>query len=215
MARPVPLKDESKRTTVAVLAVGGAVVLGLLGVGAMVALRQPPPASPALAATSAVTPSPAEPKRLEPSQLLAEAKKQALVWHPDAVLVSVDISRVDARGVRPDGSIEVVYARPATSRFTGGADTRAERLVLRAQGQSGALEKSEQRAGKARVVPEPNCAFEDAWSAAQRAGAASDGSLKLRYVWSEKHARPVWEVQGSDGDVQRRLDGVGCSILTR
>jgi hypothetical protein len=37
----------------------------------------------------------------------------------------------------------------------------------------------------------------------------------MRYAWSEKQGRPVWEVVTSEGQVQRRLDGVSCSILTR
>jgi hypothetical protein len=39
--------------------------------------------------------------------------------------------------------------------------------------------------------------------------------LGLRYSWSEKQARPIWEVVSGDGQVLRRLDGVSCSILTR
>src|SRR5258705_9506836 len=41
MARPLPLKDDSARTTIAVLAVGGFVVLGLVAAGVMIWLRQP------------------------------------------------------------------------------------------------------------------------------------------------------------------------------
>lgn len=213
-ARPVPHRDRSQQTTLAVLAVGGVVVLGLLALGAVIALRGPalddPP--PAAAATNSA-PISAEPARLEPSSLFAGAKRQALTWHEDAVLVSVEVSRLDARGVAPGAIVEFTYARPNGQRFTGGAETGAERLILRTS--DGAFVKNEGRAGKAQVAPEPNCLFEDAWSAAQRAGAAPESDLRLRYSWSEKHARPVWEVQNQNGSVQRRLDGVSCSILTR
>lgn len=215
MARPVPLKDASKRATVAVLAVGGVVVLGLVVAGAVIALRDPNgnvAARPTAALTPAVLPS-AEPARLEVSSLFAEAKRQASAWHRDAVLVSVGVSGVDARGVTADGVVEFAYARPSGPRFTGGAETGSERLVLRSGG--GGLSRSEERSGKAHVAPEPNCLFEDAWGAAQRAGAAADGKLRLRYGWSDKHARPVWEVLNADGEMLRRLDGVSCSILTR
>jgi hypothetical protein len=37
----------------------------------------------------------------------------------------------------------------------------------------------------------------------------------MRYQWSDKHGRPVWELLGGSGEVLRRLDGVSCSILTR
>jgi hypothetical protein len=215
MARPVPPKDDSKRTTVAVLAVGGVIVLGLVVAGAVIALRAPSAgvaAKPTAALAPAALPS-AEPARLEVSSLFAEAKRQASAWHHDAVLVSVGVSHVDALGVAPDGSVEFAYARPSGQRFTGGAETGSERLVLRSSG--GGLSKSEERGGKARVAPEPNCLFEDAWSAARRAGAAADGKLRLRYGWSDKHARPVWEVLSADGEQLKRLDGVSCSILTR
>jgi hypothetical protein len=213
MARPLAPKDDSQRTTVAVLSIGAFVVLGLVVAGLLIGLREPvevakPPAVAAPTASASAGPS-----RLEPSSLFAEAKKQASAWHGDAVLVSVAVSAVDAGGVAPDGSVEFVYARPSTQRFTGGADTGSERLLLRSS--AGGLTKSEQRAAKALVAPEPNCLFEDAWNAAQRAGAAADGRLRLRYGWSDKHARPVWEVQSADGETLKRLDGVSCSILTR
>jgi hypothetical protein len=213
MARPTPPKDDSKRTTIAVLSIGGFVVLGLVIAGSMIALREPVEApKPAARATPAAAPS-IEPKRIEPSALFAEAKKLASSWHGDAVLVSVAVSHVDAHGVAPDGNVEFVYSRPSGQRFTGGAETSAERLRLRSTGQG--LSKSEERAGKARVAPEPNCQFEDAWNAAQRAGAAVESDLRLRYGWSDKHARPVWEVQSPEGETLKRLDGVSCSILTR
>lgn len=216
LARPVPVKDDSKRQALLVLALGGAVVLGLMLVGAAVALRSPSDdASLRLAAPVAPAPSPsaAEPPRLEPSALFAEARRRALEWHPDAVLVTVEISGLDARGVTPDGGVVFVYSRPSGQRFTGGAETSPERLTLRSEG--GALSSSNARGVKAQVVPEPNCLFEDAWSTAQRAGAAPEAGLGLRYAWSDKHARPVWELRSRSGEVTRRIDGVSCSILMR
>src|SRR5215207_3753466 len=74
MARPVSPKDDSKRTTMAVLAVGAAVVLGVAG--AAIALRDPNAdvsAKPTAALGPAALPS-AEPARLEVSTLFAEAK---------------------------------------------------------------------------------------------------------------------------------------------
>jgi hypothetical protein len=212
-ARPVAPKDDWRRTTVAVLSIGGFVVLGLVVAGLMIVLREPSEAQKPAAVAAPVAAPNAEPKRLEPSALFAEARKLASAWHGDAVLVSVDVSHVDARGVAPDGSIEFVYSRPSTQRFTGGADTGTERLVLRSSSQG--LSKNEERAAKARVAPEPNCLFEDAWKAAQRAGATPEGDLRMRYGWSDKYLRPVWEVQGPRGETLKRLDGVSCSILTR
>jgi hypothetical protein len=197
-----------------VLAAGGAVALALLGLGLTRAWRGPaapapdgagaPPAAPAVSAPL--------PARLEPSSLFAAAKRRALTWHEDAVLVSVDVRRLDERGVTPEGEVELSYARPSGQSFAGGAETRAERLVLRSSGET--LLESESRAGRARVAPEPNCVFEDAWLSARRAGAVGDGSASLRYSWSIGHARPVWELMRG-GTVQRTLDGQSCTILTR
>jgi hypothetical protein len=214
MERPMPVKDDSERIARGVLAGGGVVVAGLLLLATWVLLRKPAESAhaPRLAATPSAAPS-AEPVRLEPSSLLAEARRKASEWHRDAVLVSLSATHLDARGVAPDGAVELIYARPAGQRLSGGADTNGERFTLRSSG--GVLEASEGKAGKGRVAPEPNCVFEDAWAAAQRAGAATNGSLRMRYVWSEKHSRPVWEVLGDSNEVLRRLDGVSCSILTR
>ncbi|HEY6081574.1 MAG TPA: hypothetical protein VIW29_22320, partial [Polyangiaceae bacterium] len=121
---------------------------------------------------------------------------------------------LDASGVASDAAVQLTYARPAGQRISGGAEASGERLVLRASG-ADPLTRTEERAGKARVTPEPNCLFEDAWAAAQHAGADSNAGLRMRYQWSDKHARPVWEVLSPGGEVLRRLDGVSCSILTR
>lgn len=212
-ARPAPPKDASRRTTIAVLAIGGFVVLGLVLAGLAISLREPVDIAKPAAFTAPVPSVDVEPARLDPSSSFAEAKKQASAWHSDAVLVSVEASRLDARGVTPAGGVEFVYARPSTARFTGGAETGAERLRLRSTSQG--LTKTEGRAAKARIAPEPNCSLEDAWQAAQRAGATADADARLRYAWSEKHARPVWEVRSADGETLKRLDGVSCSILTR
>lgn len=214
MARPVPAKDGSRQVTIAVLAVGGVVVVGLLGIGSYIALRQPnavPSTAPVAAALPAV-PS-AAPPRAEPSSLLAEARRRASAWHGDAVLLSLSVEGLDARGVTPDGVVRFVYSKPSAKKITGGAETSVERLTLSAKGAS--FESSEERMGKGRVVPEPNCLFEDAWAAAQRAGADPNANLRLQYSWSDKHARPIWEVTRTDGEVLKRLDGVSCSILTR
>jgi hypothetical protein len=215
MARPLPLKDDSTRTTIAVLAVGGFVVLGLVAAGVMVWLRQPAVTSIA-PRVSLAAPAPlasAAAPRLEPSSLLGEARRQASAWRHDAVLVSLSAGPLDARGVAEGGKVEIHYAKPSGQRLSGGADAGGERLVLTTT--DGSLTKSEQRSGKGRVAPEPNCLFEDAWAAAQRAGADPNAGLSLRYSWSDKQGRPIWEVLSSDGGALRKLDGVSCSILTR
>ena len=200
--------------TIAVLAVGGFVVLGLVAAGVMVWLRHPPPsARGGVAAAVALPAASTTPLRLEPSTLLAEARREASAWHPDAVLVSLSVGPLDAHGVVAGGRVEIDYARPSGARITGGAEASNERLRLSTN--SGKLTKSEERTSKGRVAPEPNCLFEDAWAAAQRAGADVNAGLAIRYLWNERYGRPVWELLGSDGQVLRRLDGVSCSILTR
>lgn len=210
-ARPAP-PSEGRRTLLLVLLGGGTVVLGLLTTGAMVWLRKPAAAAPAPVVSASAAPAPAAPPRPEPGKLLAEAHRKASAWHRDAVLVGLSAGPLDAHGVAPDGKVEVTFAKPSGQRISGGADTTSERLTL-----SGSAELSphEERAGKARIVPDPNCVLEDAWAAAQRAGSDANGGLSLRYVWSDKQARPIWEVLNNDGQSLRRLDGVNCSILTR
>jgi hypothetical protein len=199
----------------AVLTVGAFVVMGLAIAGATIFLRQSQQASAPLPVTAALTPPPAvaPPARLEPSALLAAARRQASSWHSDAVFVSMSASPLDTRGVAVGGKVELVFALPSGQRIVGGAEASSERLVLSST--DGTLTKTQERAGKSRIVPEPNCLFEDAWSSAQRAGADASAGLGLRYGWNENQARPLWEVVNGDGQVQRRLDGVSCSILTR
>ena len=215
MPRPAPVKNNSRRIAAFVLLGGGLVALGLFLSGVLVWLRR----SDATAVTSAASPPPPAPvasqpaSRPEPNKLFGEARRKANAWHQDAVLVSFSANGLDATGVGTDGVVEITYARPAGQRISGGAETSAEQLVLRTNGE--VLGQSEERANTGRIAPEPNCMFENAWAAAQSAGAASNAGLSMRYRWSDKHTRPVWEVLSPAGEVLRRLDGVSCSILTR
>jgi len=212
--RPSRAVGDERRKVAAVLVIGGFVVLGLLAAGVMVLLREPTKsgAAPQVAAALAAPASSVAP-RLEPSSLLAEGRRRATSWRRDAVLVALNAGPLDGRGVMPDGKLELAYAEPSGQRVSGGAETGAERLVLSSSG--GALAEHEARSAKGRVAPEPNCVFEDAWGAALRAGESAEAASSLRYGWSDKHARPIWEVVTRDGQITRRLDGVTCSILTR
>jgi hypothetical protein len=216
-ARPsFAVREGSKNALLGVIFVGGVIVLGLVFLGAIVWSRSGAVDGLAVNAGQPAALLPAHggaPDRLEPTLLLMEARGLATAWHRDAVLVSISVGPLDARGVAADGAIELAFARPNGARISGGSDTAGTRFTLRSTG--GPLTSSEEHAGKGRVAPEPNCLFEDAWAAAQRAGASAESRMRLRYVWSEKHDRPVWEVVNAGGDVQRRIDGITCSILTR
>lgn len=212
--RPSRAAGSERRQMLAVLVIGGFVALGLFAAGIMVWFRQPehPGAAPRAAAVMA-EPLPSATPRLEPSALLSEARRKATSWRQDAVLVSLNAGPLDDHGVSPDGKLELTYAEPSGQRVSGGADTGAERLILDAS--ASGLSMRETRGAKSRIAPEPNCLFEDAWATALRSGERADAASSLRYAWSEKHARPLWEVVSQDGQVTRRLDGVTCSILTR
>jgi hypothetical protein len=199
---------------VAVLVVGGFLVLGLMAAGLMIALREPEASgAPPPAAAAMIAAVPSATARLEPSKVLANARREASAWRSDAVLVNLSAGPLDAQGVAPGGKVEVTYARPSGQRLTGGSEASPQHLVLSST--DGALAKNEERATKSRIAPEPNCSFEAAWASAQRAGADANAGLRLRYGWNEKQARPIWEVVSRDGQVLRRLDGASCSILTR
>jgi hypothetical protein len=180
----------------------------------MVWSRQPESVTAAPQVAAAITtPIASAAPRLEPSSLLAEARRKATGWRRDAVLISLSAGPLDGRGIMAEGKLEFAYAEPSGQRVSGGADTGAERLVLSSTG--GELSGQETRAAKARIAPEPNCVFEDAWAAALRAGESADAASSLRYGWSDNYARPIWEVVSRGGQVSRRIDGVTCSILTR
>jgi hypothetical protein len=212
--RPSRAVGAERRQIAAVLLIGGFVVLGLLAAGVMVWLRKPETAGAAPPVAAAlVAPSPSAAPRLEPTSLLAEARRKATGWRRDAVLVSLNAGPFDARGVTPEGKLELAYAEPSGQRVSGGADTGPERLILSSSG--GSLGERETRAGKGRIAPEPNCLLEEAWAAALRGGVSAESASSLRYGWSDKHERPIWEVVSPEGQITRRLDGVTCSILTR
>lgn len=214
MARPTPRALGSRRTLLFALGAAGAVVAALFAWGASFWLRSaPPPVASAAPVAPPSAPLPDEPPRLDPNRLLGEARRKATGWHRDAVLVSLAAGPLDARGVITEGKVEVTYAKPTGARVSGGAEVGGERLLLSSTG--GELQSRQERRAKSRIAPEPNCSFEDAWVAAQRAGADAQAALGIRYAWSERYARPLWEVTTSEGQVLRRVDGATCSILTR
>lgn len=213
-ARPTPRAPGSRRSLKLLLLGGGALVLALFALSAGVAFRTQASqgASVAPLATSSA-PLPDAPPRLDPNGLLGESRRKATAWHRDAVLVSLSAGPLDASGVITEGKVELAYAKPSGQRVSGGADAGPERLMLSSTG--GQLLGREERLRKARIAPEPSCSFEDAWAAAQRAGADAQAALGIRYAWSEAHARALWEVTSSEGQVLRRVDGVSCTIITR
>jgi hypothetical protein len=214
MARPTPRGRGARRHVLFAVAGGLAAAFSLVALGASVWLRSgATPVASAAPASSVALPLADEPPRLDPNGLLGEARRKASQWHRDAVLVSVDAGPLDARGVITEGKVEVTYAKPRGQRVSGGAEASSDRLFLTSTG--GALVSREERRGKAQIAPEPNCVFDDAWGAAQRAGADAQAALAIRYYWSDKYARAIWEVTGSEGQVLRRVDGVTCSIITR
>src|SRR5262245_19378467 len=83
--RPAPVKDNSQRIASYVLIGGGVVVLGLMLSGVLVWLRR---GDAAAVPSAAPAPAPApvasqQAPRLEPSALLAEARRKASAWHAD------------------------------------------------------------------------------------------------------------------------------------
>lgn len=196
-----------------VLIAGGLVTLGLIAAGIAIWPRERDLGPMSAAALPSALPTASAAPRLDPMRLLGDAKRQALEWHRDAVLLSITAGPLDAQGVAEGGRVELLYAKPTGPKLIGGADANGERLSLTSSG--GPLQRSEEKAARGRVAPEPNCDFGNAWSAAQQAGTAAAGSTSLRYSWNDKQARAVWEVLDADGNVQRRLDGMSCSILVR
>ncbi|RYZ03887.1 MAG: hypothetical protein EOO73_26060 [Myxococcales bacterium] len=214
MARPTPRALGSRRGLLFLLGGGGLLALALFALGASVSFRTAAvPSATAAPAAAPALPLPDAPPRLDPNGLLGEARRKASAWHRDAVLVSLSAGPLDARGVITEGKVELAYAKPSGERVSGGADAGAARLLLSSTG--GELVGREERRSKARIAPEPSCSFDDAWAAAQRAGADAQAAPGIRYVWSDKYARAIWEVTSSEGLVLRRVDGVSCSILTR
>lgn len=214
MGRPTPRVAGERSSLLLLLGGGGVLVLSLFALGAFVSLRTPAAQiASAPPVPAPVVPLPDAPPRLDPNGLLGEARRKASAWHRDAVLVSLSAGPLDGRGVITEGKVEVAYAKPSGERVSGGATVGTERLLLSSTG--GELVGREERRSKSRIAPEPSCSFDDAWAAAQRAGADAQAALGIRYAWSEKYTRAIWEVTSNEGQVLRRVDGVSCSILTR
>ena len=155
--------------------------------------------------------------KFSPSAVLARAKKRALAWHPDAVLVSMSFApvvngEVDVVG---GGSFTLLFARPAGARLGPGARVGPQRVLVTTDTNGTRLEeRQDQRA--ARGVADPDCPFEQAWKKMIASGVASDAPLSVRYEMSRRHGRGVWraDVEGQP-ELTRTLDGRACRVLQR
>lgn len=223
-ARPPAARPKPRIASIAV-AIGAAVV----GVGAIVViasqvkqLSQGPTAPPS-ASSGMLVPAPraaSAPKRVDPSLKLADAKKSALAWHSDALLVSLEAYPVAGGlvNVEKDGRIRFEFGAPRRGTLGPGAPVTARRFVVTFD-KAGWREAEQTRNGPARAVAEPDCPASEAWRKVVATGVPSTDEIRLSYALDKKRNRAIWRAEPAmlrdRQSYVRLLDGRTCAILTR
>ncbi len=218
--RPPPQKRRSGTALVG-LAVGGVVLVVVLGLGVRAMLPKPGADAalqanqPTTAAAAAASETTLRVEEFNPSKVLVQAKLRALSWQPHAQLVEAHFGPVVGGKVEVEkgGAFEVVYGKPAGNKLGPGAPVGTARLavIVDAKG-TRTEERTAEKPGTA--VAEPDCPFDQAWRKLSAAGVPADAKLAVRYEFHVEHQRGTWiaEIEGQP-DSPRTLDGRACRFL--
>ncbi|HEX2881188.1 MAG TPA: hypothetical protein VHO25_16770 [Polyangiaceae bacterium] len=159
-----------------------------------------------------------EPKTLRLVAAWADALKHAQGWNRDAVLVRMEASGLDAKGILTlsQGSARFEYG----VRALGEALARLprvgkERLVVKFDA-SGTKTETLKGASEVSSSPEPDCLPEEA----VRIGPASDfpaeSSRTVSYAFNAQLDKAVWTLSDTkDTAKTRMLDGQSCNVIVR
>ena len=222
-------EHEKRSTALAVMTLGGGVlvvaVLGAIG-WSLIAGRgnTGAPASASAPRASASAPAAptdpddmgiADPAALDPSSIMPRAHARARIWDQNAMLVSIDATPVGAEGkvdLKSGGKVDISFAKPSGARLGPGAPAGGSQLVISVDA-SGSKVKEAQGPG-ATAVDDPNCPIAEAWRTMVAARVPSNSVVTMRYAYSAKHEKAVWQTSaGDDAKLARTLDGWTCTIL--
>jgi len=218
--RPTPDRRPSSMQLVG-LAAGGVVAVVALGLGVRALLPKPRADAavqanrPGTTAAAPVSETALGGEKLNPSQVLVQAKIRALAWDPHAQLLEARFGPVVGGkvDVTKGATFEVIYGKPAGKKLGPGAPVGTARLavIVDAKG-TRTEERTREKPGTA--VAEPDCPFVEAWRKLSAAGVPANAKLAVRYELSSKHQRGTWvvEVEGQT-DQPRTLDGRACRFL--
>jgi hypothetical protein len=157
-----------------------------------------------------------DPSKVDPSDVLVRAKSRALVWHRDAVLVSMRAQPMSDGKVNltSGGTIEYVFGKPTDASFGMGVRVSGKRFRITLAGSESTAVQVGGTAGRAAL--EPNCPIEEAARKAQAAGLPASAPVSAVYEMSDKHRKPVWRVTAMGENTEARtVDGQTCAILVR
>jgi hypothetical protein len=200
-------------------------------------VADPPPVPPAPAAAEPQSPfhdgppvRAGDPTRVDPVELLPQARKVALGFDEHAVLTeifatkSVTAGTVDVTG--DDGvtfRFEWLYfdksRPPGRDKVENGLSISARRGRFSVMELRRAPLLSRPRQHRPDPAPDPRCSARDAWKAAVRSGVPGNAVASMHYVGAFP-GRPglphVWDfrVEGHD-DLRRQVNGATCAIWDR
>jgi len=158
----------------------------------------------------------ADPKAVDPTEILGRARARALAWDREAVLVSLRAQPLVGGRVNltTGGSVRLRYGKPTGEGFGSGAKTAGPQLEIAIASAGTTVEAM--AAGPARAAQEPNCPLDEAVAKAIASGVPTGSALEIAYEVSDKHGKAAWKVSVPDSDVfTRLLDGWTCAILVR
>lgn len=173
------------------------------------------PSQSAPPAQASETPTP---RLLDSTAVFNDAKKRALGWNGEALLIAIDAHTVVDGGqldVEHGGTLEIVFGKPVGAKLVAGERVDRERFVVHADA-SGTQTRTDVAKAGGIAAGDPNCMLDQVWSKGVAAGLPSTRALDAHYAWDAKRARSVWaESASDDASMRRTLDGWTCAVVVR
>lgn len=201
--------------------IGGLVLVGAVGFGSWVTLREdsppprpsapvrPPPLPPVLSSVSGIAVPDAT--HADPTLLLPRAQRALFPEGGKVELVRIQVS--ESRKGTVDLSKEgprvlIVYATPVSKDRPREVPLMHRGFLLKAGG-GGPEQIPAQKTDT--VVPEPNCTWPAAWRAAVKSGVPED--LPADGLYEQVNGEPRWRVTVPDRpDLTRDVNGMNCAL---
>ena len=144
-------------------------------------------------------------------KLSLDARARSRAWNADSAIARV---RIDVDGGRPTGSIEFEYGVPQGPLVPGVA-LHPERLIVSVPSDGGAVTQRQSRSTQPqKALTEPNCPFDIAFQKLLQTGIAKDQRIAAEYIFSARHARPVFQFTTADAR-QHFIDADQCQLVVR
>jgi hypothetical protein len=159
-----------------------------------------------------------EPKTLRLVSAWGEALKRAQGWNRDAVLVRMEASALNAKGILTlaQGNARFEYGVRALGEALARLPRVGKDRFVVTFDASGTKTETQKGAAEVSSAPEPDCLPEEAVRIGPAADFPPESSRTVSYAFNVQLDKAVWTLSDAkDATVARVLDGQSCNVIVR